>query len=153
MEKQGPNSLASSEGSELRSLGEGSTQYLREYAPGVLEAFEDKCPVNPHGGEWKSVVLNCPEFTSLCPKTGQPDFGEIVITYVPAGLMVESKSLKLYLGSFRNHGSFHETVVTMIGQDLVKLLRPRRLKVVGNFKPRGGISIVPTFEYIRVNSE
>ncbi|MBR4813878.1 MAG: preQ(1) synthase, partial [Paludibacteraceae bacterium] len=93
------------------------------------------------------VTLNCPEFTSLCPKTGQPDFAKIIINYIPNERMVESKSLKLYLFSFRNHGDFHEDCINIIMKDLVKLMSPRYLEVVGIFTPRGGISIYPFANY------
>ena len=117
-------------------LGEKKTVYLTDYSPQVLETF-----VNKHQEEDYLVTLNCPEFTSLCPKTGQPDFAKIVINYIPNERMVESKSLKLYLFSFRNHGDFHEDCINIIMKDLVKLMSPRYLEVVGIFTPRGGISI------------
>lgn len=124
----------------LKALGTGHTVYEVTYAPEVLEAFP-----NPHPELMMWVRLNCPEFTSLCPKTGQPDFGEFTIQYVPKLSMVESKSLKLYLFSFRNHGAFHEECTAMIGHDLVSLLDPWYLEVEGRFRPRGGISIDPVF--------
>jgi 7-cyano-7-deazaguanine reductase len=93
------------------------------------------------------VQFNCPEFTSLCPITGQPDFAEIKIMYIPNERMVESKSLKLYLFSFRNHGDFHEDCVNIIMKDLVKLMHPKYIEVVGLFTPRGGISIYPYANY------
>ena len=93
------------------------------------------------------VTFNCPEFTSLCPKTGQPDFASITINYIPDGFLVESKSLKLYLFSFRNHGDFHEDCVNIIMKDLVRLLEPKYLEVEGIFTPRGGISIYPFANY------
>ena len=91
--------------------------------------------------------FNCPEFTSLCPITGQPDFAEIRISYIPARKMVESKSLKLYLFSFRNHGDFHEDCVNTIMKDLVRLMEPKYIEVEGFFTPRGGISIYPYANY------
>ena len=100
----------------LKSLG-NNTKYSMDYAPEVLETFENKHPENDY---W--VRFNCPEFTSLCPITGQPDFAEIRISYVPNVRMVESKSLKLYLFSFRNHGDFHEDCVNIIMKDLIKLM-------------------------------
>jgi 7-cyano-7-deazaguanine reductase len=89
------------------------------------------------------VMLNCPEFTSLCPKTGQPDFADIHINYIPDQSIVESKSLKLYLFSFRNHGDFHEDCVNIIMKDLIALMDPKYIEVEGVFMPRGGISIYP----------
>ena len=121
----------------LHSLGRYS-KIPETYAPEVLEAFENQHPERDY---W--VQFNCPEFTTLCPITGQPDFGEIKILYIPDERMVESKSLKLYLFSFRNHGDFHEDVVNIILNDLVKLMNPRYIEVVGLFVPRGGISIHP----------
>ncbi len=123
-------------------LGEKKTVYLTDYSPEVLETF-----VNKHQEEDYLVTLNCPEFTSLCPKTGQPDFAKIVINYIPNERMVESKSLKLYLFSFRNHGDFHEDCINIIMKDLVRLMSPRYLEVVGIFTPRGGISIYPFANY------
>ncbi|MBR5695224.1 MAG: NADPH-dependent 7-cyano-7-deazaguanine reductase QueF [Paludibacteraceae bacterium] len=123
-------------------LGEKKTVYLTDYSPQVLETF-----VNKHQEEDYLVTLNCPEFTSLCPKTGQPDFAKIIINYIPNERMVESKSLKLYLFSFRNHGDFHEDCINIIMKDLVKLMSPRYLEVVGIFTPRGGISIYPFANY------
>ena len=114
------------------------------YAPQVLEAFENRHPERDY---W--VEFLCPEFTSLCPITGQPDFAEIRILYIPDRRMVESKSLKLYLFSFRNHGDFHEDCVNIILDDLVRLMDPRYIEVLGLFVPRGGISIHPYANYGR----
>ena len=125
----------------LKSLGQ-KAEYATDYAPEVLESFENKHPENDY---W--VKLNCPEFTSLCPITGQPDFAEIVISYIPATRMVESKSLKLYLFSFRNHGDFHEDCVNIIMKDLIRLMQPKYIEVTGLFTPRGGISIHPYANY------
>ena len=127
---------------EITLLGNQNTKYSFDYQPGVLETFDNKHPDRDY---W--VKFNCPEFTSLCPITGQPDFATIYISYVPDIKMVESKSLKLYLFSFRNHGDFHEDVVNIIMKDLVKLLEPRYLEVWGKFLPRGGISIDPYTNY------
>lgn len=126
---------------QLQALGT-KTEYRDDYAPEVLETFENRHPDNDY---W--VRFNCPEFTSLCPITGQPDFAEIRIAYVPAERMVESKSLKLYLFSFRNHGDFHEDCVNTIMKDLVKLMQPKYIEVKGIFTPRGGISIWPYANY------
>ncbi len=93
------------------------------------------------------VSLESEEFTSLCPVTGQPDFGRIIVMYKPHNFIVESKSYKLYLGSFRNKGMFMETIVEKIGEDLVNLLIPLSLKVVGEFRPRGGIIHNISFDY------
>ena len=125
----------------LKALGR-ETGYLNTYAPEVLETFENK-----HQGNDYWVQFNCPEFTSLCPITGQPDFAEIKIMYIPAKRMVESKSLKLYLFSFRNNGDFHEDCVNIIMKDLVKLMEPKYIEVIGLFTPRGGISIYPYANY------
>ena len=123
-------------------LGENKTKYPADYAPEVLETFVNKHPENDY-----LVTFNCPEFTSLCPKTGQPDFAKIIISYIPNERMVESKSLKLYLFSFRNHGDFHEDCVNIIMKDLVRLMDPKYLEVTGIFTPRGGISIYPFDNY------
>ncbi len=96
---------------------------------------------NPHKDAHYVARFTAPEFTSLCPVTGQPDFAHLVIDYVPGDWLVESKSLKLYLGSFRNHGAFHEDCTLRIGKDLVALLEPRWLRIGGYFYPRGGIPI------------
>lgn len=127
----------------LRSLGK-KTVYRDDYAPEVLETFENRHKDNDY---W--VRFNCPEFTSLCPITGQPDFAEIRICYIPGDRMVESKSLKLYLFSFRNHGDFHEDCVNTIMKDLVRLMDPKYIEVTGYFTPRGGISIWPYANYGR----
>ena len=127
----------------LQALGK-KTEYKSDYAPQVLETFTNKHQENDY---W--VRFNCPEFTSLCPITGQPDFAEIRISYIPDVKMVESKSLKLYLFSFRNHGDFHEDCVNKIMKDLVKLMDPKYIEVTGLFTPRGGISIFPYANYGR----
>ena len=127
----------------LRALGTES-KYADNYTPEVLETFENKHPENDY---W--VQFNCPEFTTLCPITGQPDFAEIVIKYIPDVRMVESKSLKLYLFSFRNHGDFHEDCVNTIMKDLIRLMDPKYIEVLGLFTPRGGISIHPFANYGR----
>ena len=122
----------------ISHLGSNQTKYPNDYDPELLETFDNK-----HQEEEYVVTLDCPEFTTLCPKTGQPDFGHIVISYIPNVKMVESKSLKLYLFSFRNHGDFHEDVVNIIMKDLKKLIDPKYIEVKGYFMPRGGISIHP----------
>ena len=114
------------------------TEYKFGYDPAFLETFE-----NPHPGNDYWVRFNCPEFTSLCPITSQPDFAAIYINYIPGKRMVESKSLKMYLFSFRNHGAFHEDCVNIFMKDLVALMDPKYIEVWGEFTPRGGISIYP----------
>lgn len=138
-------STAGREGEEfgtVKGLGSKNTNYKYDYDPSVLEWFENKHPDNDY-----VVKFNAYEFTSLCPKTGQPDFADIHIKYIPNRKMVESKSLKLYLFSFRNHGDFHEDCVNIIMKDLVKLLEPKYLEVKGLFTPRGGIAIHPFATY------
>jgi len=119
-------------------LGENYTQYATTYTPKLLEAFDNK---NPNHTAWTTFV--CTEFTSLCPKTAQPDFAKVFINYVADKKMVESKSLKLYLFSFRNHGDFHEDCIQTICNDLVELMNPKFIEVIGEFTPRGGIAIFP----------
>ena len=128
----------------LTQLGSQNVSYPTDYAPSMLEKFSNKHPDNDY-----FVKFNCPEFTSLCPITGQPDFATITISYVPDEYLVESKSLKLYLFSFRNHGDFHEDCVNIIMKDLVRLLSPKYIEVWGKFLPRGGISIDPYANYGR----
>ena len=123
-------------------LGNQKTKYPQDYAPEMLETF-----INKHQDHDYFVKFNCSEFTSLCPMTGQPDFATIYISYVPDVKMVESKSLKLYLFSFRNHGDFHEDCVNIIMKDLIQLMEPKYIEVWGKFTPRGGISIDPYTNY------
>lgn len=130
--------------SDLTLLGSQNNSYPDDYAPEVLETF-----INKHQENDYFVKFNCPEFTSLCPITGQPDFATIYISYVPDVRMVESKSLKLYLFSFRNHGDFHEDCINIIMKDLIKIMDPRYIEVWGKFTPRGGISIDPYCNYGR----
>ncbi len=104
------------------------------------EARLDRVP-NPHAGTPYLARFTCPEFTSICPVTGQPDFGILVIDYWPGHWLVESKSLKLYLGAFRNHGAFHEDCTVGIGKTLVELLEPEWFRIGGYWYPRGGIPI------------
>lgn len=130
------------------SLLGSKTAYKSDYAPEVLESFPNKHPDNDY-----FVKFNCPEFTSLCPMTGQPDFAAIYISYVPNARLVESKSLKLYLFSFRNHGDFHEDCVNIIMKDLIKLLEPKYIEVWGKFLPRGGLSIDPFANYGKPGTE
>ena len=122
----------------LTKLGNHNTKYDYDYNPSVLECFVNKHPDNDY-----IVTLDAYEFTSLCPITGQPDLAKVVISYSPNVQMVESKSLKLYLFSFRNHGDFHEDCMNIIMKDLIKLMNPKYIEVRGIFAPRGGISIFP----------
>ena len=108
----------------------------------MLEVFENPCP-----GRDYEIEMECPEFTCLCPKTGQPDFAVVEIAYVPDRLCVELKSLKLYLWSYRNEGGFHEKVINRILDDLVSVLKPRKMRVVGDFNVRGGIHTTVTAEH------
>ena len=125
----------------LQALG-AKTKYRMDYAPEVLETFNNKHTDNDY---W--VRFNCPEFTSLCPITGQPDFAEIRISDIPAEKMVESKSFKLFLFCFRYLGDFHEDCVNIIMKDLIRLMQPKFIEVTGLFTPRGGISIYPYANY------
>lgn len=131
------------ERSEAKHLGK-QVEYPKDYNPLLLEAVENHHPDTDY---W--VKLNCPEFTSLCPITGQPDFATIYISYIPDKKIVESKSLKLYLFSYRNHGDFHEDCVNKIMNDLIEILQPRYIEVWGKFLPRGGISIDPWCNYAK----
>ena len=131
----------------LKTLGK-KTDYNFDYNPNLLEKFTNKHKENDY-----FIKFNCPEFTSLCPITGQPDFATIYISYIADEYCVESKSLKLYLFSFRNHGDFHEDCVNIIMKDLIKLLNPRYIEVWGKFLPRGGISIDPYANYGRPNTK
>ena len=126
----------------VTKLGNQHTVYAQDYDPSLLETF-----VNKHPDRDYFVKFNCPEFTSLCPMTGQPDYATIYISYVPGERMVESKSLKLYLFSFRNHGDFHEDCVNIIMDDLIQAMDPKYIEVWGKFLPRGGISIDPYCNY------
>ena len=127
---------------DLTLLGQSKTDYPNSPDEARLEAFENRYADRDY---W--VEFDCPEFTALCPMTGQPDFGHITIRYIPDTRCVESKSLKLYLFSFRNHGTFHEEVVNRVLDDLVALLKPRRAIVKGTFNPRGGIAITAEASY------
>ena len=128
--------------SDLTLLGAGAAP-----APSSPEQARIETFANPKPERDYTVRFECPEFTSLCPVTGQPDFGRIVIRYVPDRLCLESKSLKLYLFAYRNHGAFHEEAVNRILDDVVKTIRPRRAVVKGEFNPRGGIAITVEATY------
>lgn len=131
----------------LTHLGSGKTEYIDTYQPALLESFANQHPDNDY-----FVHLDCPEFTTLCPITGQPDFARIVIAYIPDKKLVESKSLKLYLFSFRNHGGFHEESINVIMNDLIALMQPRYIEVKGIFTPRGGIAIHPFANFAPANT-
>jgi 7-cyano-7-deazaguanine reductase len=109
----------------------------------VLETFANQYP-----GREYTVEIRCPEFTSVCPKTGQPDFGTLTITYIPGEKCVELKSMKLYLQQFRNEGVYYEHVTNRILDDLVAVLQPRRMTLVAAFTPRGGITTTVTAQFV-----
>jgi 7-cyano-7-deazaguanine reductase len=133
--------------SELENFSLGQkTNYEFQYNPKLLDVFENK---NPETMSWTTFI--CTEFTSLCPKTNQPDFAKIFINYIADKKMIESKSLKMYLFSFRNHGDFHEDCVQKITADLFRIMKPKYIEVIGEFTPRGGIAIFPFAQ--RANSE
>lgn len=119
----------------LQQLG-GKTELPESPEQAVLEAVP-----NPHPDAAYLVRFTCPEFTSLCPITGQPDFAHLVLDYVPAARLLESKSLKLYLHSFRNHGAFHEACTVMIAKRIVQEIAPQWLRIGGYWYPRGGMPI------------
>jgi len=128
----------------LSLLGNAKTNYeYGEPNKNILETFD-----NVHPDSSYIVPFECTEFTSLCPKTGQPDFAELHIIYVPDKVMVESKSLKLYLFSFRQHGEFHEDVINCMVKDFREVLSPKYVLIIGNFKVRGGIAIKPIVEWV-----
>ena len=110
--------------------------------PNILETFD-----NQYAGREYTIEITCPEFTSVCPKTGQPDFGTLSISYVPDRRCVELKSLKLYLQQFRNEGIFYEHATNRILDDLVAVIQPRRMTLVAEFTPRGGITTKVTARY------
>lgn len=138
---------------DLSALGSASTKYAFDKPDStLLEKFASPLRQDEGtrflSGGWRGTVnIECPEFTSLCPKTGQPDYAKIVIQYQPNAWCVESKSLKLYLNGFRNFGEFHEACVQRIADDIVKLLDPWELYVQGQFAPRGGIPFWPMVTY------
>jgi len=140
----------------LKAIGANVTKYQYDKPDSsLLECFS--APSSPHrpkpGAPWYenrlSIRIVCPEFTSLCPVTGQPDFATIIITYTPDSWCVESKSLKLYLMGFRNFGEFHESCVVRIAKDLIEVMNPLKLVVEGQFTPRGGIPFWPKYEFNR----
>lgn len=119
----------------------------KEVDKSLLEKFPSPFRVNNKSGCDGTVTITAPEFTSLCPLTGQPDFATIIVEYVPDEWCVESKSWKLYLGSFRHQGEFHESCINRMCNDLVELLDPQWIKVTGQFTPRGGIAFWPVAEW------
>lgn len=126
----------------LTLLGNQNITYSADYNPEILETFDNQNQEKDY-----FVKFNIPEFTCLCPITSQPDFAKVYISYVPDIKMVESKSLKLYMFSFRNHGDFHERTANIIADDLIKLMDPKYLEVTMKYTPRGGISIDPYVNY------
>lgn len=121
---------------DLTLLSKNESNYFNSPDDAKLECFDNQYSERDY---W--ITFDCPEFTSLCPVTGQPDFGHIIIRYIPDKKCVESKSLKMYLFAFRNHNTFHEEVVNQVLSDLVAICDPREAQVIGDFRPRGGISL------------
>ena len=119
---------------------------MLEFRPHVKQAVIETFP-NPRPGREFEIAIDCPEFTSVCPKTGLPDFGAIRISYVPGDRCIELKSLKYYMIEFRNRGIFYEAVTNQILDDLVSACQPRRMTVIGDFSARGGIKTVVTATY------
>lgn len=134
-----------------KHLGSNKTDYVFSNPdPSILDTFKNKHP------DMMYLVPFCQdrdEFTSLCPVTNQPDHAKIEIVYIPGELMVESKSLKLYLFSFRNNGEFHEDVANRMCKDLFRLLKPKYIRIFADFAPRGGIAIKPLVEMWNTNDE
>lgn len=126
----------------LKLLSKKKIKFASSPEKAVLEVFENAYPQRDY---W--IEFNCPEFTSICPVTGQPDFGKIVIQYIPDKKCIESKSLKFFMFSFRNYGSFAEDIVNKILEKIVKTAKPKKAKVIGEFTPRGGIEIKVEAEY------
>lgn len=146
--KMNTNKSTPTRRTNLTLLGQSRTVYPDSPDKAELESFEN---THPDRDYW--ITFHCPEFTALCPITGQPDFGVITIEYVPGRLCIESKSLKLYLFAFRNHGSFHEAAVNRILDDVIRAIKPRKARVIGRFNPRGGLAITVTAEHgIKQNS-
>ncbi|MBN4076462.1 NADPH-dependent 7-cyano-7-deazaguanine reductase QueF [Gemmatimonas aurantiaca] len=127
---------------DLSHLRSSDTKIPKKPSRKTLETFK-----NSHPNRDYEITLDCPEFTAICPITSQPDFGVITIDYIPDKLCIESKSLKLYLFSYRNHGAFHEEVVNLIIDDCVATCQPRSMTVIGEFNPRGGIAIQISASY------
>jgi 7-cyano-7-deazaguanine reductase len=139
-----PHRVPRDDVSTLKTLGQGATVYPRNVTPGLLETFPNAFPDRRY-----DITFASDEFTSLCPKTGQPDFGTITIRYVPDKLCIESKSLKLYLFSYRDEGAFMETLTNRILDDLVEVCQPHHMEVTGDFAARGGITISVTATYVK----
>ena len=127
---------------DLTQLKKSETKYADNPNNAIIETFENRFKDRDY-----EIVFNCPEFTTKCPVTDQPDFGGITIKYIPNERCIESKSLKLYLFSYRNYNTFHEDSVNRILDDIVKFVRPRKANIEGIFRPRGGISITVTATY------
>lgn len=136
--------MAKKKHAELTHLGSSKTAVPKKPGARILETFANSHPKRDY-----EITFECPEFTAICPITGQPDFGVITISYVADKKCIESKSLKLYLFSYRNHGAFHEEVVNLILDDCVAACQPRRMTVIGEFNPRGGIAIQVEASYHR----
>lgn len=128
----------------LTLLKKSETQFPDSPQQATLETFD-----NIYADRDYEITFDCPEFTSLCPVTGQPDFGEITIKYIPDKKCIESKSLKIFLFSFRNHNTFHEEAVNTILDEIVKKCSPRRAEVSGIFRPRGGIALTVKADYTK----
>ncbi len=131
----------------LTLLGRSESALPASPAQAQLETFPNPQPKREY---W--IHLDCPDFTSLCPVTGQPDFAHIVIDYIPGKLCVETKSLKFYLASYRNEPSFNEAVINRMLDDLVRVCRPRVLRITGQFAPRGGLGLAVVAEHPRVGA-
>ena len=128
----------------MRNKGAKNKPHITHTAVPILEVFP-----NPEPEREYEIEISCPEFTSVCPKTGQPDFGELLITYAPGKTCIELKSLKLYLQQFRNTGIFYEAATNKILNDLVKACDPRWMTVVSQWRPRGGITTKVAVRYAR----
>jgi len=128
----------------MRNKGAKNKPHITHTAVPILEVFP-----NPESEREYEIEISCPEFTSVCPKTGQPDFGELLITYAPGKTCIELKSLKLYLQQFRNTGIFYEAATNKILNDLVKACAPRWMTVVSQWRPRGGITTKVAVRYAR----
>ena len=140
--KKNKNVMTDADYSGLTLLKKNHKEYPDSPENAKLETFRNAYPNRDY-----VITFDCPEFTSLCPITGQPDFGHIIINYIAKEKCIESKALKLYLFSYRNHNTFHEVAVNSILDDLVAACDPKWMQVIGDFMPRGGISIHVTAEH------